>query len=241
MLLQCAPFYIRNTIRVRGLEVYHIPDDELVVDAISVVLLKSKSVGSQRELTDLVNQELNRSTDIPFKVSENRVRKLTVDRGLASLEIDYRRSDSGLPETCPVCGRGLESISNSTLEGGTAVIMKKCGHCGYKASARESIPSKYTFNVKARKASELQDLKLERLNRAKVHIGMACDIIQSLIDGHVLAHDAKATVTKLRDIADGKDDPGSIGNMIRSVEKNEGEPTWCRPLASVKYSDRKDI
>jgi hypothetical protein len=241
MLLQCAPFYIRNAITVRGLEVYHIPDDELVVDAISVVLLKSKSVGSQRELTDLVNQELNRSTDVPFKVSENRVRKLTVDRGLASLEIDYRRSDSGLPETCPVCGRGLESITNSTLEGGTAVIMKKCGHCGYKASARESIPSKYTFNVKARRASELQDLKLERLNRAKVHIGMACDIIQSLIDGHVLAHDAKATITKLRDIADGKDDPGSIGNMIRSVEKNEGEPTWCRPLASVKYSDRKDI
>ncbi|MBO7409356.1 MAG: hypothetical protein J6T68_00290 [Candidatus Methanomethylophilaceae archaeon] len=223
------------------MEVYHIPDDELVVDAISVVLLKSKSVESQRELTELVNLELNRNTDVPYKVSEYRVRKLTIDRGLAALEIDYRRSYSGLPETCPVCGRDLESITNSTLEGGTAVIMKKCDHCGYKASARESIPSKYTFNIKARRVSELQDMKLDRLNRAKVHIGMACDIIESLIDGHVLAHDARSTVSKLREIADGKDDPGSIGNMIRSVEKNEGEPAWCRPLASVKNSDRKDI
>ena len=220
---------------------YHIPDDELVVDAISVVLLKSKSIGSQRELTDLVDQELNRDTEVPYKVSESRVRKLTIDRGLASLEIDYRRSDCGLPDNCPVCGRDLESITNSTLEGGTAVIMKKCAHCGYKASARESIPSKYTFNVRARRTSELQDMKIERLNRAKVHIGMACEIIESLIDGHVLAHDAKNTVSKLREIADGKDDPGSIGNMIRSTERNEGEPAWCRPLASVKNSDRKDI
>ena len=220
---------------------YHIPDDELVVDAISVVLLKSKSIGSQRELADLVDQELNRDTEVPYKVSESRVRKLTIDRGLASLEIDYRRSDSGLPDNCPVCGRDLESITNSTLEGGTAVIMKKCAHCGYKASAKESIPSKYTINVRARRTSELQDMKIERLNRAKVHIGMACEIIESLIDGHVLAHDAKNTVSKLREIADGKDDPGSIGNMIRSTERNEEEPAWCRPLASVKNSDRKDI
>ena len=225
----------------RGPEVYHIPDDELVVDAISVVLLKSKSIESQREFTELVNQELNRNTEVPYKVSECRVRKLTIDRGLAALEIDYRRSPNGLPDLCPVCGRDLESVTNSTLEGGTAVIMKKCAQCGYRASARESIPSKYTFNIKARRVSELQDMKIERLNRAKVHIGMACDIIESLIDGHVLAHSAKNTVSKLREIADGKDDPGSIGNMIRSTERDEGEPAWCRPLASVKNSDRKDI
>ena len=105
---------------------YHIPDDDLVADAIANVLLKSKSIQSQREMTDLVNEELNRHTDVPFKVSEYRVRKITIDRGLATLEIDYRLSSQGLPEKCPVCGRGLESITNSTLEGGTAVIMKKC-------------------------------------------------------------------------------------------------------------------
>ena len=220
---------------------YHIPDDDLVADAIANVLLKCKSIQSQREMADLVNEELNRRTDIPYKVSESRVRKISIERGLATLEIDYRLSSQGLPDRCPVCGRGLESITNSTLEGGTAVIMKKCTQCGYKASARESIPSKYTFNVRARKVSEIQSFKLERLKRAEVHIGMACDIIESLIDGHVLAHDAKATVAKLRDIMESKDDPGSIGNMERSLQMDEGEPTWCRPLDSVKHPDRKGI
>ena len=36
-------------------------------------------------------------------------------------------------------------------------------------------------------------------------------------------------------------DPGSIGNMIRAMETDEGEPNWCRPLASVKENARKDI
>ena len=221
---------------------YRIPDDELLVDAIVNVLLKNKTIDSQREICQLVVDELNRNAEIPYRVSGNRVRRLSLERGLVSLDIEYRETPAGdMPETCPVCGKALDPISNSTLEGGTAVVMMRCGSCGYKASARTSIPSKYTFNMKARKVSEIHSIRMDRLYRAREHIGVACDIIDSLIDGHVLAHDAKNTVLKLREICDGKDDPGSIGNMIRAMETDEGEPNWCRPLVSVKNVARKDI
>ena len=220
---------------------YRIPDDELLTDAIVNVLLRNRTVVSQREICQLVAEQLNRNAEVPYRVSGNRIRRLSLEKGLVSLDIEYRESESEMPEVCPVCGRTLTPINNSTLEGGTAVIAMKCGHCGYSASARSSIPSKYTFNMKAKKVSEIHSVRMDRLYRAKEHLGVACDIIESLIDGHVLAHDAKATVQKLREICDGKDDPGSIGNMIRAMETDEGEPTWCRPLASVKYSARKDI
>lgn len=221
---------------------YRIPDDELLVDAIVSVLLKNKTVVSQREICQLVVEQLNRNAEVPYRVSGSRVRKLSLERGLVSLDIEYRETAaSEMPETCPVCGHALDPIENTTLEGGSAVIMMKCRSCGYKASARSSIPSKYTFNMRARKVSEIHSLRMERLYRAREHLSVACDIIESLIDGHVLAHDARATVQKLREICDGKDDPGTVSNMIRAMEKDEGEPTWTRPLASIKYSDRKDI
>ncbi len=221
---------------------YRIPDDELLVDAIVNVLLKNKTVESQREICQLVIEQLNRNAEVPYRVSGNRIRRLSLERGLVFLDIDYRETSGGeMPETCPVCGRGLEPVTNSTLEGSTAVVMMKCQSCGYKASARSSIPSKYTFNMKARRVSEIHSIRMDRLYRAKEHLGIACDIIESLIDGHVLAHDAKNTVQKLRDIRDGRDDPGSLYNMIRAMETDEGEPVWCRPLDSVKYPARKDI
>lgn len=220
---------------------YRIPDDDLLVDAIVSVLLRNRTVVSQREICQLVTEQLNRNAEVPYRVSGNRIRRLSLERGLVSLDIEYRESESEMPETCPVCGRKLEPVMNSTLEGGSAVIAMRCRSCGYSASARSSIPSKYTFNMKARKVSEIHSVRMDRLYRAKEHVGIACDIIESLIDGHVLAHDAKETVRKLREICDGKDEPGSIGNMIRAMETDEGEPTWCRPLASIKYSDRKDI
>ena len=221
---------------------YRIPDDELLVDAIVSVLMRNKTVTSQREICQLVLEQLNRNADVPYRVSGERVRRLSLERGLVSLDIEYRETASdGLPETCPVCGKALDPITNSTLDGGTAVVMMKCRSCGYVASARSSIPSQYTFNMKARKVGDIHSLRMDRLYRAKEHVSIACDIIESLIDGHVLAHDAKATADRLREICDGKEDPGSIGNMIRAMEVDEEEPVWARPLASVKNVHRKDI
>ena len=62
---------------------YRIPDDELLVDAIVNVLLKNKTVDSQREICQLVVDELNRNAEIPYRVSGNRVRRLSLERGLA--------------------------------------------------------------------------------------------------------------------------------------------------------------
>lgn len=220
---------------------YRIPDDELLTDAIANVLLRCKTITSQREISDLVLAEINRGSEIPYRVSGNRIRRLSIQKGLVSLDIEYRESPSELPDVCPVCGKGLDPVVNSTLDGGSAVIMKKCGSCGYSANARSSIPSRYTFNMKARRVSEIQSFKLERMNRALEHVEMACRIIESLIDGHVLAHNASETVVKLRELSSGDGDPGTIANMIRALRANEGEPVWCRPLDSVKYPENKDI
>lgn len=225
----------------RELMTYRIPDDGLVVDAIANVLLRNKTVVSQREMCKLVMEELNRYAEVPYKVSGERIRRISIDNNLVSLCIQYREGDSELPDVCPVCNGELQPVVNSTLYGDETIIMKKCKSCGYTANGRLSVPGKYTFNMKARRVAEIQAFKLSRMARAREHVCMACDIIESLIDGHVLAHNAKLTAQKLRELSEGDQDPGTIANMMRAISDDEGEPVWCRPLDSVKYCQRKDI
>lgn len=220
---------------------YRIPDDELLTDAMANVLLKSKTISSQREFADLVVAELNRNSSVEYRASGDRIRRLALSKKLASVEIDYRDLPGSLPGECPVCGRVLEPVSNSTLDGGTAVIIRRCGFCGYSASARHVIPGRYSFNMKARRLAEIKALRLDRINRVREHLLMACGILDSMVEGRMLAHDAGTASARIRAICEGDETPDTIANMIRALEADEGDPVWCRPLASVKYGDRKDI
>lgn len=80
---------------------------------------------------------------------------------------------------------------------------------------------------------------VERMKVAYVGLDNVCQIIESLIDGHVLEHHARETLERLREILDSDSDPGSIRNMIRALETAEGTPGWTRPMDSVKNVYRK--
>ena len=85
----------------------------------------------------------------------------------------------------------------------------------------------------------MNDERSIRMRDAKAKLDEVCQIIDSLIDGHVLEHHAAETLGKLRNISDSDADPGSLRNMIRALETDEGAPGWTRPLDSVKNVYRK--
>ncbi len=87
----------------------------------------------------------------------------------------------------------------------------------------------------------MSDDRVDRMKDAHRRLDEVCQIIESLIDGHVLEHHAKRTLERLREIMDSDADPGSIRNMIRSLEVDEGLPGWSRPLDSVKHVYRKPL
>ena len=170
----------------------------------------------------------------------DRYRGFALENGMVSLEIDYRnRKYVNVPDMCPVCGGDLISVSNSTLDGDTIEIQRRCGRCSYSSGSRGTIPGRYVFIRKSGGLSLSRDDRIERLDRAKELMEEACDILESLIDGHVLAHHAVSTVEILREKISSDGDPGSIRNMRRCLETDEGHPGWTRPLDSVKNVHRK--
>ncbi|MGB2826392.1 MAG: hypothetical protein WBC49_07150, partial [Thermoplasmata archaeon] len=65
---------------------YRIPSDTEVVEAIRDVLGRYGIINSQRKLTEFVLRSLRRH-DSDYAISEERVRKLALGNGLATVEI----------------------------------------------------------------------------------------------------------------------------------------------------------
>ena len=129
---------------------YKRPSDEKLDEALVNVLLRCQIVESQSELVRMVVKELEKDGET-YRISGNRIRRYALENGMISIEIDYRESrNKKIPEVCPVCKHNLTSITNSTLDGGTVELMRKCKTCGYMSSARGSIPGRYVFIRKSR-------------------------------------------------------------------------------------------
>lgn len=129
---------------------YKRPSNEKLDEALVNVLLRCQVIESQNELVRQVIKELEKDGET-YRVSGNRVRRYALENGMISLEIDYRSTKNrNVPDTCPVCGTDLTSIRNTTLEGGTIELMRKCQKCGYVYSARGSIPGRYVFIRRSR-------------------------------------------------------------------------------------------
>lgn len=80
----------------------------------------------------------------------------------------------------------------------------------------------------------MTDERIQRIRVAQDRLEEVCQMIESLIDGHVLGRHATETVAELREISHSDVRPGSLRNMMRALETNEGMPGWTRPLDSVK-------
>jgi len=124
---------------------YRIPPAELLADTIRAVLDRHPMVGSQRRLTALVLREL-RKEDPGYTASEERIRRVTIDHGLAKLEIHAREAEEkSRYSRCPVCGSKMKRVRNETIFGGTVTLGYKCMRCPYWTGLRKRIPIRYVF------------------------------------------------------------------------------------------------
>ena len=128
---------------------YRIPSDEKLAEAVFVVMYRNQQVVSQKEMAALVLRELEKDGG-EYRVSGERIRRLIVNKDMAQLAIDYNESDSELPDVCPVCRNPLTSVKNSTLDGGTIEIMRKCTRCPFSVGSVNRTPGRYTFTRKKR-------------------------------------------------------------------------------------------
>ncbi len=104
---------------------YRIPSDDVVAAAIDDCLVRTPRMRSQRELWELVSAEL-RYIDPMYRVGGERVRRIGIERGIINLDISYASTDREVGENCPVCGNGMYSVRNRTLDGGTVEMSRGC-------------------------------------------------------------------------------------------------------------------
>jgi predicted RNA-binding Zn-ribbon protein involved in translation (DUF1610 family) len=124
---------------------YRKPSDTEILEAIKDTLQRHGVVNSQRKMTELVLKELRRH-DSDYSVSEERVRRLAIDNGLAKVEIHARESAKRTSaRDCPVCGGKTVKIRNETVYGGTVTVGYKCKTCGYWTGLKQRVPTLYVF------------------------------------------------------------------------------------------------
>jgi DNA-directed RNA polymerase subunit RPC12/RpoP len=127
---------------------YRKPSDTEILEAIRDALQRHGVVNSQRKMTEFVLKELRRH-DSDYSVSEERVRRLAIDNGLAKVEIHARESDKRTSaRDCPVCGGKTFKIKNETVYGGTVTVGYKCKTCGFWTGLKLRVPTRYIFSPK---------------------------------------------------------------------------------------------
>ncbi len=219
---------------------YKIPDDDAVAKALVSVLLANPTVKSQNDLVRLTAAELSKA-DPEYRIGAERLRLLALERGMVSVRIEYHESKPGpLPEICPVCHHELQSTVNSTLDGGTAEISKRCTFCSFKATPKGKDPARYEF-VRKSSGMPAKDPREDALEKASRYMEMALALIREADDSRTFAHHAKDLQDSLSMLISDPDVPHSIRNLLRMLETGEADPIWSRPTASVKYADRDDI
>jgi len=127
---------------------YRKPSDTEILEAIKDALQRHGVVNSQRKMTEFVLKELKRH-DSDYTVSEERVRKLAIENGLAKVEIHARESTQKTSaRDCPVCGGKTVRIRNETVYGGTVTTGYRCKTCGYWTGLKQRVPTLYVFSSK---------------------------------------------------------------------------------------------
>ena len=126
---------------------YHIPPDSQVIEAIKRVMVDRGIVHSQGMLKKLVERELS-LVDPAYHVSEQRVRVLAIQKGIANVEIHFRESDNKANVyKCPVCEGKLRMVHNKTIFGGTVTLVKECTVCQYWVGIKHHVPNWYVFTL----------------------------------------------------------------------------------------------
>lgn len=131
---------------------YKIPSDEQVFEALGEVFKKRRVVTSQHSLKRLVDKELHlvskdeKGSKASHRVSQPRLRLLTIKSGIADVDIHCRESIKKTSMArCPVCASKLKRVKNLTVFGGTVTLGYQCKTCGYWTGLKQRIPTRYVF------------------------------------------------------------------------------------------------
>lgn len=120
-----------------------IPKKE-VVKFVTRSVLNKKVVDTQAELTELVNEELQR-VDPSYAISGKRLREITVTMRDVGMKVDIKQGD--VPKRCPSCGYNLRKAYSRNLKGKKIIENLRCQRCGYKGHDGKWLPRKYGFRV----------------------------------------------------------------------------------------------
>lgn len=127
---------------------YIIPKEEVVVEAVRTILNEAMTVRSQTLFHKLVIMKLKEMGLQKFKLSPQRLRRITAKLEEVDLLIHCREGKRRSRRSrCPVCGTMMDEIKNSTLYGWTVSTGKACSVCSYWTGNRERVPTRYIFTV----------------------------------------------------------------------------------------------
>jgi hypothetical protein len=217
-----------------------IPTDDRLSEIVSTVMKKNQQIRSQSEFTNLVRKELKKDGE-DYRVSAERVRRVSIERGLVKLSIEYRNSDSvDLPAYCPVCKNAMDPVMNRSLEGDIVEIKRKCTVCPYTIGGRIMSPGRYVFNRTSKSVTD-EDIRLRQLRKARAKMIEATKLIENALTMSGLEDRGNEAAEKLKELADSREMSCSIYNIVADLKQIDDRGTWARPTVSLKNENRKDI
>lgn len=219
---------------------FKIPDQDTVCKAVSRVMLRNQRIGSQRELSDLVQKELS-SEDPEYRISGERIRKVAVSYGAAKVEIEYREAvKKKLPDICPVCGNAMSPIMNMTLEGDVTEVKRNCTVCPFTAGQKACSPGRYIFVRTPPHEVPEEEIRIRKLRKAASHLRAAEKLISEALEGTNFPDRGAIATDKISEILRSKDAAWSIPNLEADIRDiGHEDPLWTNPLGSPKYPTRK--
>ncbi len=128
---------------------YEIPKVDEVKEILLKIMKKRGVIESQAELHREVMKHLKRRNK-DYKLSEKRMRIITLATGKVKIEIRYKLTDKIIEsmDKCPVCGEEMVRIENSTLDGENVIIGFKCTKCPYWTGRNLRVPIRYIFRYR---------------------------------------------------------------------------------------------
>jgi hypothetical protein len=217
-----------------------IPTDDRLSEIVSAVMKRHQQIHSQSEFTKLVRKELKKDGE-DYRVSAERVRRISIERGLVKVSIEYRNSDSvDLPAYCPVCKNTMDSVMNRSLDGDIVEIKRKCSVCPYTIGGKIMSPGRYVFS-RASGSITNDEIRLRQLRKARAKLIEAAELIEDALTMSGLESRGIEISEKLKELAESKEMSCSMYNIIADLKQSNDGRSWTRPTVSLKNENRKDI
>lgn len=201
---------------------------------------KVPHIETQREFSNRVRNEL-RKIDENYRVSDERIRRIGIDRGMVKITIEYRESDNtDLPHICPVCKNAMAPVMNRSLDGDTVEVKRKCTVCPYSIGKKVMVPGRYIFSRAVKNDVSPKETALRALRKAQAKLREASALILTATSGTSVEERGGELTSELKELSTSDELSYSIRNLSFDID-GEDAPVWTKPTVSVKNDDRKDI